>query len=101
MPIDELSKRKSGLLVLEADVEKKRAAKRQQEEQFGPLEIRDEDKRERLGEMMAEILHMGGFRTGAIHLPPDTKPVIKARRRLWRHFADELLGTDWCCEELC
>ena len=70
-------------------------------EHFGPIEIRNADDHKRLGEMMAEILHMGGFRGGGICLEPGTKSQTKARRRLWRHFADELLGVDWDCEELC
>ena len=78
-----------------------RELEREPKQQFGPLEISNADDYDRLSEMMKEILHMGGFRGGGICLEPGTKEQIKARRRLWRHFVDEILGVDWECEELC
>jgi len=89
-----------GGLVVPRDREHERKAAAAAEH-FGPLEIRNADDHDRLAQMMAEILHMGGFRGVGICLEPGTKSQTKARRRLWRHFADELLGVDWCCEELC
>ena len=63
------------------------------------------DDRERLGKMMHDILHMSevcgaGICCGAPQ-QSYTKDKIRARRRLWRHFADELLGVGWDCEEFC
>jgi len=78
----------SGLLVV---VDEKREQQEVADEaRFGPIEMRYEEDRAHLSKMMQEILHMSEFR-GCICLGPSasvTKDKIKARRRLWRHFAD-------------
>jgi hypothetical protein len=99
--------RKPNGLIVVVDERRERqeaAQKAADEAHFGPIELRHEDDRERLGKMMHDILHMSEFRGGVLCLgpmPSHTKDKYKARRRLWRHFADELLGVDWECEEYC
>jgi hypothetical protein len=99
-----VGRKSSGLLVVvdERRERLERAVAKEEDDKFGVIEIRDEDTRERLCEIMTEILHMPGFRAHGIVLGhPSSTPQYEARRRLWRHFSEELLGTKWECEELC
>lgn len=74
---------------------------RREAEKLGPLEIQNADTHDRISGMMRDLRNMNGFRLGGVCLEPGTKAQIKARQRLWRHFCDEILGTDWDCEVLC
>jgi hypothetical protein len=76
------------------------AKAKQQEKDYGLIEVRNEEFRTELAKMFSWMYNYPG-KTGGIMLDNLSKDICKFRREEIVIFAKKMLGKDWSCEELC